>query len=29
MAFRGDTVWGVRRGEFDEPYVVRFRVDHE
>lgn len=24
--FRGDTVWGVRRGAFDEPTVVRFRV---
>jgi len=24
--FRGDRVWGVRRGEFDESYVVRFRL---
>jgi hypothetical protein len=23
---RGDHVWGVRRGEFDESYVVRFRL---
>jgi hypothetical protein len=26
--FRGDEVWGVRRGEFDEEYVVRFRVEY-
>lgn len=24
--FRGDQVWGIRRGDFDEPSVVRFRV---
>jgi hypothetical protein len=24
---RGDTVWGVTRGEMDEPYVVRFRIE--
>jgi hypothetical protein len=24
---RGDTVWGVTRGEMDEPYVVRFRLE--
>ena len=23
QVFRGDTVWGWRRGEFDEPYLVR------
>ena len=27
--FRGDRVWGVRRGEFDESYVVGFRVVHD
>lgn len=27
--YRGDRVWGVRRGEFDEAYVVGFRIDHE
>jgi len=26
--FRGDQAWGTRRGEFDEPYVVGFRVVH-
>lgn len=26
--FRGDQVWGVRHGEFDEAYVVGFRVVH-
>jgi len=24
--FRGDHIWGVRRGEFDESYVVRLRL---
>ena len=23
LVFRGDTIWGVRRGEFDEPYLIR------
>jgi hypothetical protein len=27
--FRGDQVWGVRRGEFDESYVVRLRLMQE
>lgn len=27
--FRGDSVWGIRRGELDEQYIVRFRIDHE
>jgi hypothetical protein len=27
MFSRGDLVWGVTRGEFDEPYVVRFRIE--
>lgn len=27
--FRGDLVWGVRRGEFDESYVVRLRLVQE
>ena len=27
--FRGDQVWGVRRGEFDESYVVRLRLVQE
>lgn len=26
--FRGDRVWGVRRGELDEAYVVGFRISH-
>jgi len=26
--FRGDRVWGVRRGDFDEQYVVAFRISH-
>jgi hypothetical protein len=26
--FHGDTVWGIRRGEVDEQYIVRLRVDH-
>jgi hypothetical protein len=26
--FRGDTVWGIRRGEMDEQYIVRFRLEH-
>lgn len=26
--YRGDRVWGVRRGEFDEAYVVGFRIEH-
>ena len=26
---RGDFVWGVRRGNFDESYVVGFRVVHD
>jgi hypothetical protein len=26
--FRGDRVWGVRRGEFGEAYVVRYRIVH-
>lgn len=25
---RGDTVWGTRRGEFDETYVVRLHLEH-
>jgi len=27
--FRGDRVWGVRRGEFNESYVVGFRLVHD
>lgn len=27
--FRGDHVWAVVRGEFDEPYVTRFRIEHD
>jgi len=27
--FRGDHVWGVRRGEFDESYVVRLRLVYD
>ena len=27
--FRGDRVWGVKRGEFDESYVVGFRLVHD
>jgi hypothetical protein len=26
QAFGGDHVWGIRWGEFDEPYVVRYRL---
>lgn len=26
--FRGDTVWGIRRGEVDEQYIVRLRLEH-
>ncbi|NIR43241.1 MAG: hypothetical protein GWN99_04860 [Gemmatimonadetes bacterium] len=26
--FRGDTVWAVVRGEFDVPYLVRFKIEH-
>jgi hypothetical protein len=26
LVFRGDTAWGVRRGEFDEQYIVRLVV---
>ncbi len=26
--FRGDRVWGVRRGDLDEAYVVGFRIAH-
>jgi hypothetical protein len=29
MVFRGDTIWGVRRGELDEEYVVRLVVTRE
>jgi hypothetical protein len=25
--FRGDTVWGIRRGEVDEQYIVRLRLE--
>jgi hypothetical protein len=24
---RGDTIWGVARGEYDEEYVVRLRIE--
>lgn len=27
MAARGSTVWGAQAGEWDEEYVVRFRID--
>jgi hypothetical protein len=27
--FRGDRVWGVRRGELDEAYVVGFRLSYD
>ena len=27
--FRGDTLWGVRRGELDESYVVRLHLTHQ
>lgn len=27
--FRGDQVWGVRRGDLDESYVVGFRLVHD
>lgn len=26
MFIRGDALWGVRRGDMDEPYIVRLRV---
>ena len=29
MVIRGDTVWGVRRGDLDEPYVVRLTMDRD
>jgi hypothetical protein len=29
MVFRGDTIWGIRRGELDEQYVVRLVVSLE
>lgn len=25
--FRGDTVWGIQQGEFDEPYIIRAVID--
>jgi hypothetical protein len=28
QVFRGDTLWGIRRGDPDEQYVVRLRVEH-
>ncbi len=29
MVMKADTVWGVRRGEFDEQYVFRMRLEHD
>jgi hypothetical protein len=29
MVMKGDTVWGVRRGEFNEQYVFRMRLEHD
>lgn len=26
--FRGDTLWGIRRGDLDEQYVVRLHIEH-
>ncbi len=26
--FRGDTLWGIRRGDLDEQYVVRLHIGH-